>query len=126
MLTKFWRFVDTYNEELFFTLVIILVALLGFGLGRLSSPPGGQGGLEVVSTPVEVTELVEAIQAEEALVEEGSGEPTNIVGNKNSHIFHLSTCSGAKRMAERNKVYFASMQAALDAGYRAAGNCPGL
>src|SRR5687768_4971090 len=137
MLPKLRLFVDTYREELFLVSVIVLVALISFGFGRLSALESGSGGeLEVVSAPVSAEELAELSQkvrlyaegetppTDEAEV--GESSPTNIVGNKNSKIFHLSACSGAKNMAEANKVFFASIAAATAAGYRPAGNCPGL
>ena len=110
-------------------LVIFLVGLVGFGIGRLSvlGQGSGAGELRVESTPVPVENVVEAIQGrgEEAQIGDSS-TPTNVVGNKNSMIFHLSTCSGAKNMSDANKVYFSSVGAAVAAGFRAAGNCPGL
>lgn len=39
------------------------------------------------------------------------------VGNKNSKVFHKSTCSSVDRMKESNKVKFGSASAALQAGY---------
>ena len=62
----------------------------------------------------------------EAVVGAGESAPTEIVGNKNSKIFHRADCSGARNMSEANKIYFASIEAAVGAGYRPAGNCPGL
>ena len=44
-------------------------------------------------------------------------------GNRNSQIFHLPHCPSYNRIAEHNRVPFASKQAARDAGYRIAGNC---
>ncbi len=129
MISKIRHFVQTYNEELFFVLVVLLTGLIGFGIGRLSvtgEEGSGLGGLQVKSTPVSAQELIDAIQGRGEVVQEGSTEPTGIVGNKNSHIFHLSTCSGAKRMSESNKIYFASIEEAVRAGFRPAGNCPGL
>ena len=32
-------------------------------------------------------------------------EPVQIIGNKNSKIYHYPWCSGAQRMKEENKVY---------------------
>lgn len=49
-----------------------------------------------------------------------------IVGNKSSNVFHLEECQGAKAMNQTNRVVFDSVGAALEAGYRAAKNCPGL
>ncbi|RJQ14019.1 hypothetical protein C4553_01685 [Candidatus Parcubacteria bacterium] len=49
-----------------------------------------------------------------------------IVGNKNSKIYHLADCPGALAMSEVNKVLFDSLAAAEAAGFRAAKNCPEL
>lgn len=131
MLTKLRYFVEEYNEELFLVAVILLVGLVSFGLGRLSSAQ--QTGVEFVveSTPLSADELHTAVTApDEWNVDAGSdslnGEEGAIVGNKNSKIYHLPTCSGAQRMLEANKVFFATASAAKSAGYRPAGNCPGL
>jgi competence protein ComEC len=43
------------------------------------------------------------------------------IGNKNSNVFHLSTCTGLPE--EQNRVYFYSMEEAIAAGYRACGGC---
>lgn len=44
-------------------------------------------------------------------------------GNRNSKIYHLPDCPSFDRIAERNRVPFASERAAREAGYRKAGNC---
>lgn len=47
-----------------------------------------------------------------------------IRGNRNSMIYHLSDgCPGFTQVGEQNRVSFESEQAAMDAGYRKAGNC---
>ena len=45
------------------------------------------------------------------------------VGNKNSHVFHRSTCSSANSMSEKNKVAFSSRDEAINAGYKPCGKC---
>ena len=47
-----------------------------------------------------------------------------IIGNRNSHVYHAPNCPGYHRVSERNRVYFATEQAAREAGFRRAGNCP--
>jgi competence protein ComEC len=48
--------------------------------------------------------------------------PTSVyIGNKNSKIFHLSTCTGLPE--EQNRVYFYSREEATAAGYRPCGGC---
>lgn len=43
---------------------------------------------------------------------------TSYIGNKNSKIFHKSTCSSVKRMSASNKVPLSSVSAALSTGYK--------
>lgn len=47
-----------------------------------------------------------------------------IIGNKNSQKYHRPDCAGYRDMAEKNRVFFASVAAAEAAGYKRAGNCP--
>lgn len=45
------------------------------------------------------------------------------IGNKNSHVFHYSECSGVKSMSEKNKVTFATREEAVKAGYTPCSSC---
>jgi len=47
-----------------------------------------------------------------------------IVGNRNSHIYAWPGCRTYNRMAPANRVVFPTTQAAEQAGYRAAHDCP--
>jgi endonuclease YncB( thermonuclease family) len=47
-----------------------------------------------------------------------------IIGNKNSLKYHRPDCAGYRDMAEKNRVFFASVAEAEAAGYKRAGNCP--
>jgi deoxyribonuclease-1 len=47
-----------------------------------------------------------------------------IVGNSNSHLYHLPLgCPSYDKVSAKNRVTFASEVAAVNAGYRKAGNC---
>ena len=48
------------------------------------------------------------------------------VGSKSGTKYYLTSCSGVKRIKEANKVFFASVNDAVAAGYQPAVNCPGL
>lgn len=50
--------------------------------------------------------------------------PGTIIGNKNSMKYHRPDCPGYKDMAEKNRVFFKSVEEAEAAGYKRAGNCP--
>jgi len=47
-----------------------------------------------------------------------------IVGNKNSKIYHVPGCPGYGNVSERNRVTFKTVAEAEAAGYRKAKNCP--
>jgi methylphosphotriester-DNA--protein-cysteine methyltransferase len=52
-----------------------------------------------------------------------AGQAGQVVGNRRSLVYHRPTCAGAARMAEGNRVVFASEAAATAAGYRPARDC---
>ncbi|MBA2732711.1 MAG: thermonuclease family protein [Acidobacteria bacterium] len=47
-----------------------------------------------------------------------------IIGNKNSKIYHRANCPGYKNVSEKNQVRFKNVEEAEAAGYRVAKNCP--
>ncbi|MEK9207895.1 MAG: Ada metal-binding domain-containing protein [Patescibacteria group bacterium] len=138
---------DSIKDKLFLIAVIILIGLIGFGLGRLSSKYQ-TAELNINSTIANTADLSKIVTTENkpvANLKAAENQNTasvsdqnldggvatanisaNIVGNKNSKIYHREDCPGALKMIESNKVLFGSISAAKQAGYRPAGNCPGL
>jgi len=47
-----------------------------------------------------------------------------IIGNKNSHIYHLPNCQSYYKVSEKNRVLFTNETLARSNGYHKAGNCP--
>jgi endonuclease YncB( thermonuclease family) len=47
-----------------------------------------------------------------------------IIGNSNSRKYHRPDCAGYRDMAEKNRVFFKTVEEAEAAGYKRAGNCP--
>ncbi len=45
------------------------------------------------------------------------------VGNKDSHVFHRSTCSSVSGMSEKNKIAFFSREEAIEKGYKPCEKC---
>lgn len=110
-------------QSLYLSLVVILVATLAFGLGRLSAPEA--------SGPVE-------IRYDESLVEKtpGSKTPTasaatsienisstSVVASSKGTKYHYLHCPGAKQISEKNKIVFDTPGEAESAGYTLAANC---
>ncbi len=120
------------DGRLFFLVVVLMVALGAFGLGRLSLKPSEAlppvkktvpYTSSQVATPTQLPAVVPIVK--KATTTEGVREG-GYVGSKNGTKYHLPWCSGAKRIKEENKVYFADKALAEKAGYTPAGNCPGI
>lgn len=114
-------------KRLFLALVIVLVASLSFGLGRLSGMGGREGGVKIEYDPALEGQAVgatsrtsQAAGASHALPLAGGGE---VVVSKNGARYHFPHCAGAKQIKEENKVVFPSPAAAEAAGYTLAANC---
>lgn len=62
----------------------------------------------------------------EAKVERWGPPPPEgtVIGNKSSKKYHRPDCPGYRDMAERNRVFFKTVEEAEAAGYKRAGNCP--
>lgn len=105
--------------------VVVLVGLSAFGLGRLSSPPQHAG--LVIQLPDGSTQSAAAYRAAApaATAPTAAGEGA-YVASKSGTKYYLPSCSGASRIKEENKVWFATLAQAEAAGYTAAANCPGL
>jgi len=124
MLAKIKTFVKNNFQDIFIILVIILVALICFGVGRLTSPK---------TEPILIKNLEQAsvgsLEIEQAASVPLSGTTADkgrVVGSKNSDKYHLPDCPGAKQISEQNEVWFDSIAEAEKAGYKPASNCPGL
>lgn len=148
------------NRELFPALLMIVVGIVSFGLGRLSVKPSPGLSQERTVISAERTEdrsyrswssrggdsnqasvlgSDTVAESEDAVATVSIGTTTGVVnapetlvtekkyvGSKNSTKYHLPWCSGAARIAEENKVWFESKEAAAAAGYTPAANCKGL
>ncbi|MBI2465793.1 MAG: hypothetical protein HYV66_01010 [Candidatus Sungbacteria bacterium] len=133
--------IKPYADNLFLVMVIMLVGLIGFGLGRLSSKYQ-TAELKIQSTLVNTADLSKiattpasgstaSVEATTLLKSQNGAVAEEIinqkiVGNKNSKIYHYENCPGALKMSEGNKIFFASIIDAQNAGFKPAGNCPGL
>ena len=126
-------------DRIFYSLLIIVVGLLAFWLGRASVPDASLGvsvrdqGLTESPLP-----MVADIAIENQEPEDGPNQPLanqenpeaaalkKFVASKNSTKYHLSWCGGAKQIKEETKVWFSSKAEAEATGRTPAANCPGI
>ena len=130
------------NRELFPAILLISVGVVSFGLGRLSGQSVGVLSQERLSenniAQLPVLDNVERVEKEDMLsTSDNVGSETSTqqpamsasgrdVASKNGTKYHLPWCSGAARIAEENKIWFASKKEAAVAGYTPAANCKGI
>ncbi|MEK7176765.1 MAG: hypothetical protein AAB719_00485 [Patescibacteria group bacterium] len=111
-------------KKLFLSLVIILVATLSFGIGRLSMMGKGEPiKIEYDSSLNTVSNTASAISAVKELPSVPVNASQTVVVSKNGEKYHYLHCSGAKQIKEENKIVFASPSLAESAGYTLAANC---
>lgn len=126
------------DDALFGAMMVILVGIGSFGLGRLSvqenltsvnSPQSASSfsalqradGAPTSTTP---TPAGSAAVVNSAKVGEEQGK--GVVASRSGTKYHLPTCAGAKQIKPENRIEFPNAAAAQAAGYTPAANCPGL
>ena len=113
--------------ELFLAATIILIALISFGLGRLSAFRDEKFPIQFIEPQDQEGKVLGAATPPPA-ANPAKGETSDklYVASKNGSAYHFPWCSGAQRIKEANKIYFSSREEAEKAGYRPAANCEGL
>lgn len=110
-------------KKLFIPLVIILVAGLSFGIGRLSVV-GKREAVRIEYDPQLTTYNQQpAINTGQTASVINAIKQDGIVASKNGTKYHFPHCAGAKQIKEENKIVFATPAAAEAAGYTLAANC---
>jgi hypothetical protein len=94
-------------------LVVFLVAVACFGLGRLSAGEAAKPVVSVSEAPVEATP-------------KGMAVGGLVVASRNGSVYHFPWCGGAAQINEANKIWFASEESAQEAGYTPSKSCKGL
>ncbi len=119
MLSKFFQLIKSYQSDIVLTVVVILISVISFNLGKISALNGQKAQIKITGG-------------------ENAGQPGDtrgalapavrdqtVVASKNSKgkLYHFTWCPGASMIAEKNKITFTSEAAAIAAGYTLAGNC---
>ncbi len=90
--------------------ILVLASVFSFGLGYLAGRDAGRIG--------------DSVMFEEPL--STTATEGQVLASKNGTKYYLPWCAGADRIPDANKVWFASSDAAAEAGYTPAANCAGL
>ena len=105
------------NDSHFYALVVLLVGVASFGLGKQS-----------VLSENNLKNKPEAagVVFYEASQTDSIGVSKQLVASKSGTRYHLLSCPGAVQIKEENKIFFDSVEKAKAAGYEPAANCLGL
>jgi hypothetical protein len=122
--------------------ILILVASLCFGLGIIATRENKGSGDDFWIEQLPAEELGKGVgNTEENMpatttLKTGGGPAAVVdalpmtkgtyVASKSGSKYYLPACSGAKRIKDENKIWFATKQEAESAGYEAATTCKGL
>ena len=124
-LVKFCKLARRGGGELYLTAVIVLVAVISFGLGRLSK-------IREEKTPITIENVKENEETSESKslstsnVDSGIKTDKIFVASRNGKKYYYAWCESAKTIKEQNRVWFSTQAEAEKAGYQPAANCKGL
>ncbi len=121
------------DDTLFGVVMVVLVGIGSFGLGRLSvqenipvvnsAPAAALQALTPTITPAVATQTLTEVNEPSQPTVSGGGA---VVASRSGTKYHLPSCPGAKQIKPDNRIEFATPAAAEAAGYTPAANCPGL
>lgn len=78
---------------------------------------------EPKATQSPTTSSMSSADAKPSTANGSQEQPVDIIGNKNSKIYHTPGCSTYNSVSEKNRVFFRSATEAENAGFRRAKNC---
>lgn len=115
------------EDKIILAIGFILVAVLSFGAGKLSEVYRAQTPIVFQDNPncaknqalTNETANKTAENQNKDMISETQGQ---IIGNKNSKIYHLPGGSSYNKVSAENRVYFTTEEEAQKAGYRKAKN----
>jgi hypothetical protein len=114
------------QRNAFLTAFIVLVAFLSFGLGRLSGLETVRKDIEVKFPEKEISAVGASFLTDSAQFSFSQKTSGKYIASKNGTKYYLVSCASAKRIGEKNKVWFDTKTEAETAGYLPAANCKGL
>ncbi|MFY9457369.1 MAG: hypothetical protein WAP23_00330 [Candidatus Spechtbacterales bacterium] len=134
MYSRIKQFIKSNESELMLMIGVILISLISFAAGRLTAPGIEKQPISIehlapaltAGRPASANSVFQNITNTDALQGLQGRTTGAYVASKNSTKYHLPGCTGVKRIAEHNKIWFNSKEEAESLGYQPASNCPGL
>ncbi len=116
------------GKDIFIILIVILVGLGSFELGRLSKASNSSSGIKIdypqglnTASASAISGLDQANSTKSALSAKPSGKAF-FASNRGSKYYSVG-CSAGKTIKEENRVYFGTSTEAVAAGYELSTSC---
>ena len=122
------------ESKYFIPIIIVLIAIISFSLGRISGLQEKREPVRVVSeNSGEVKGISTGSSSNNPLnppyikreIEQANSSGA-VVASKNGTKYHYPWCAGAKQISAKNLITFNSIESARAAGFSPASNCKGL
>ena len=133
MIPKLIKFCKDNNRELYLTTIIVLVAAISFGLGRLSKIREEKTPITIENVGTSTETIVNTLNKnviENKLEQNSSIISSNtqkiFVASRNGKKYYYAWCESANVIKEQNRIWFSTKDEAEKAGYQPAANCKGL
>ena len=127
LLQKIKSLLKDNQRDLYLAALVFLVSMGSFGLGRLSAVWPEKEPI-TIEGPKDEGQKLNGTTAAVAVPSSFGLSPSSgsFVASKNGSSYHLPDCPSARQIKEENRVWFKTEAEARTAGYKPAGNCPGL
>lgn len=119
MLSHFKKFVNQNRSDILLTVFIALIALISFGIGRLTAPSSDNKPI-IIEQPT--ASINQSFLWNNQLLGNETAVQKKFIGSVNSNKYHWPDCPWAKKIAKQNQIWFSSEAEAQAAGYTRCGN----
>ena len=106
-----------------YSLIVIGVGISAFGLGRLSVDNSSLKDTGITITENNLPQLSSLNDVNNSSTNQSNSNKKTYVASKNGKLYYRPTCAGAKRIAEKNEVWFSTAIEAEKSGYTLASSC---
>ncbi|HUC88477.1 MAG TPA: hypothetical protein VMR49_00400 [Candidatus Paceibacterota bacterium] len=122
-LNKIKGSINVDKVTIMYSLVIIGVGISAFGLGRISVQNNLSKDDNLGITITQNNELASASLSTNSNTSNIIQSGKNYVASKNGKLYYTPTCAGAKRIAQKNEVWFNTAVEAEKSGYTLSTSC---
>jgi hypothetical protein len=118
-------------NRIFVVGLVLLLGIGGFGLQKLYTIEHGREAVSIENT-ISTTTPPRGLGTppfQGGVADGGGGHSTTTgkyVAARGGTVYYLPTCSGAKRISDKNKIWFDTKAEAEKFGYKPAQNCKGM